>query len=96
MRRTRLVSLFAQRIRCIVGTGKDCVEAVAVSCWVVPLDFEDFGQKSLPGSAFDVNNKIQRISDISFDCAIRHFYTALQHTRREARDSLKGRISMDG
>lgn len=67
---------------------RDCVDALdvdAISLGAVAVDFEDFGDESLPWPMIQLDKEIQRIGDIALDGAIGEFDPALQNAAREAR-----------
>lgn len=48
------------------------------------------------GSAFDLNDYIQRIRDVGFDSSVRNLHAALQYARSKARDTLGRGVGVDG
>jgi hypothetical protein len=63
---------------------------------VVAVDFEHFRDVAASGPAFDLNDDMERVSDIAFNGAVRELDTALQRAAREPSKTLFGRVRMNG
>ena len=62
---------------------------------IVAIDFNNFGDIAVSGSALDVDHDIERVGDIRLDGAVRQFNSALKDTARKPRKSLPRRVRMD-
>ena len=70
--------------RCNIGRTE--VEQVGVG--IVAVDLKHFGDETATRAALDLQNNIQRISDIGFDGAVWQLDAALQDAAREAGETL--------
>src|SRR5258708_26257831 len=70
------------------------IEEVGVR--VVAVDFEHFRDEATPGPALDLNDDMERVSDIAFNVAVLELDTALQRAAREPSETLFGRVRMNG
>jgi hypothetical protein len=53
-----------------------------IVCFIVTVDLDQLGNKSLPVPAFDVQQKMDRIPDTAGDRLERQINAGLQHTTR--------------
>jgi len=72
------------------------VKVVSVSFRFISTNLKNFGNKSRPRPALDLNDDIQRVRDVRLDYSVWHLDATLQDTSREARDALSRRIGVDG
>ena len=80
---------------CLLPHGKS-FKVVAVSVGLVPTNLQHFRNESNSGSPFDLDQQVQRISDVALDGAIGEFDVALQDTARESAECLLGGVGMNG
>ena len=73
----------------------DAAEIEEVRVGVVTVDFEDFGNESPSGPSFDVDDDVERITDVRLDGAVGQFHAALQYAARESGQALLGRTGMN-
>ena len=66
----------------------DRTEIEQVGVGIVAVDFKHFGDETASRAALDLNDNIQRISDIGFDGAVWQFDAALQDAACEAGEAL--------
>ena len=71
------------------------MEVVAVRLLVVTKNLKHFRNKARSWPALDLDDDVERVRDVRLDGPIGHLNTTLQHTSREPRDALSGRIGMD-
>src|SRR5713226_7704951 len=93
-RRCSFCFLFLQpSYRCLLSLiNRAVIEEIGVR--VVAVDFEHFRDVAASGPAFDLNDDMERVSDIAFNGAVRQLDTALQRAAREPSKTLFGRVRM--
>ena len=62
---------------------------------VVSVDQKDFGNVSAPRPALDMNDNVERVSDIGLNGSIRKFNATLQNATGKACEALLRGIRMD-
>ena len=55
----------------------DGAEIEEIGIRVVTVDFEDFGDESAARPSFDVDDDVQRVTDVCFNGAVGQFHAAL-------------------
>jgi hypothetical protein len=70
-------------------------EVVTVEVGVITRNLDDFGDEALTGAAFQVNEKIQGVSDVALDCPIGKFDTTFKNATGEAAESLHRGVGVE-
>ena len=73
-------SVLMVRLLAYVGGMK----TVQIGVCVEAVYFEDFGDEAKAGAPFNLNDNVERISDVGFDGPVRKFDIALQNTTCES------------
>ena len=55
----------------------DRAEVEPIGIGIVAVDFKDFGNETVAGTALDLNHDVERVTDICFDRSVRKLYSAL-------------------
>jgi hypothetical protein len=70
-------------------------EVVTVGFWAVAANFDDLGDESRPWPALQLNEDVQRVSDIALDGSVWQFDSALEDTTREPGKGLRSGACMN-